>query len=180
MAMQPSVAVMDERYSLTFSDAVHACVRVFASGRLPTMPRARMNVLRAFSRAWVRAFAHGRLTTMPRASVAVLRSFSPTCVLRSHMDVFPQCRVGVSPFCVRSRVHACCVRTCLRMWTSRVHSHGLVCCVRTCLRMWTSHVRASHVRAFSRTCVLRAYVLAYVDVSRAYVPSILNVSSFHF
>ena len=85
MATQPSVAAMDERYSLTFSDAVHACVRVFASGRLLTMPRACMDVLRAFSRACVRAFAHGRLITIACACVAVLRSFSRTCVLCAYV-----------------------------------------------------------------------------------------------
>ena len=122
MATQRSVAVKDERYSLTLSDAVNACVRLFASGRLPTMSRAYMDVLRAFSRACVlawtssydaacergslafvltcmrAAFARGRLSTMPCACVAVLRSFSRTCVLRAYVCG----RIA----CLRGRIHA--------------------------------------------------------------------------
>ena len=129
----------------------HACVRVFASGRLPTMPRACVDVLRSLSRACVRAwmssydaacergrlafvlscmraaFARGRLSTMPRASVAVMRSFSRACVLRSHVDVFLRCCVRAWLSCVRSHVHACCIRTCLRAWTSRVRAWTSSC-----------------------------------------------------
>ena len=106
---------------------MHACVRVFARGRLPTMPRACVDVLRAFSptsvRAWTSsydaacergrlafvltcmraAFARGRLSTMPRACVTVLRSFSGACVLHAYVLVC----VDVWRACVDVFMHMC-------------------------------------------------------------------------
>ena len=118
---------------------------MFASGRLPTMPRACMDVL--------------------RACMDVLRAF-PFCV-RSRMDVLLRCRVRGWSSCVRSHVHACCVRT----WTS---FHGAVC-MRGRLAFVITYMRAACVRAC--VCGRLACVCGRI---RAYVPSILHVSSFDF
>ena len=131
MATQPSVTVMDERYSLTFSDAVHACVRAcvrawtssydaaYVRGRLACVLACMRSCVRAWTSSYdaacVRgrlefvitcmraAFARGRLPTMSRACVAVLRSFSCACVLRAYVLAC----VDVSRACVDVFMHTC-------------------------------------------------------------------------
>ena len=170
MATQPSVAVIDERYSLTFSDA--DCMRACVCSRVDVFLRCRVRAWTSCVRCHVRAFARGCLPTMPHASVAVLRSFSRACVLRSHVDVFLRCRVRAWPSCVRSHVHACCVR----MWTSFYDA----ACVRGCLVFVLTCMRAAFVRACvrGRLACVHGRLHAYVSSIQSDVSSITINSTF--
>ena len=142
-------------------------MRARVCSRVDVFLRCRVRAWTSCVRCHVRAFARGYLPMMPHASVAVLRSFSRACVLRSHVDVFLRCRVRAWPSCIRSHVHACCVR----MWTSFYDA----ACVRGCLVFVLTCMRAAFVRA----CV-RGRLACVHGRLHAYVSSILHVSSFDF
>ena len=118
MATQLIVAVMIERYSLTFSDAVHACVRVFKCRRFPTMSRACVDVSRASSRACVRAWTS---------------YYDAACVRDRFAFVLTCMRAAFVSACVRGRIAfvlTCMRATCPHAWTSRVRA-WTSSCIRT-------------------------------------------------
>ena len=117
---------MNERYSLTFSDALHACVPVFTHERFPTMSRACVDVSRACVRAWTSyydaacvldrfafVFTYMRAYVLAyvdvsRSCVTFLLSSSRTCVLAyvdvscACVDVFVHTSCELFRFCIRS------------------------------------------------------------------------------
>ena len=128
-------------------------LRVFARGRLPTMPRACVYVLRAFSRAGVRAFASGRLPTMPRAWPSCVRAHVHACWVRTWTSVYDACVRGRLAF-VLTCMCAACVCACVR---------GRIACVRGCIHVYVPSIL--HVSSFDFLSVPDRHIIFLVTTA---------------